>query len=85
MPVPRLLLIFSPLTVRWPCTYTALGALRPLKCSIAGQNSVWKVMMSLPMKCTCSSSGSAMYSVYEMPSPPSSMQRLSSRFFSEVK
>ena len=32
----------------------------PLNCSIAGQNSVWKVTMSLPMKCTCSSAGSAM-------------------------
>jgi hypothetical protein len=31
-----------------------LGTLRPLKCSMAGQNSVWKVMMSLPMKWYCS-------------------------------
>jgi hypothetical protein len=59
MPVPRLLLIFSPLTVRWPCTYTRSGALRPLKCSVAGQNSVWKVTMSLPMKWICSTSGCA--------------------------
>jgi hypothetical protein len=60
MPVPRLLLIFSPpLTVMKPCTNTWSGTLRPEKCSIAGQNSVWKVVMSLPMKCTCSSAGSA--------------------------
>ena len=59
-PVPRLLLIFSPLTVRKPCTNTALGTLRPLKYSMAGQNSVWKVMMSLPMKWYCSTAGSAM-------------------------
>ena len=59
-PVPRLLLIFSPLLmVRKPCTNTALGTLRPLKCSIAGQNSVWKVMMSLPIKWYCSVVGSA--------------------------
>ena len=33
------LLIFSPLfTVRKPCTNTLLGVLRPLKCSMAGQN-----------------------------------------------
>ena len=50
-PVPRLLLIFSPLfTVRKPCTKTLLGTLRPENLSMAGQNSVWKVMMSLPMK-----------------------------------
>jgi hypothetical protein len=41
-PVPRLLLIFSPPTVMKPCTNTWLGTLRPLKCSMAGQNSVWK-------------------------------------------
>ena len=57
MPVPRLLLIFSPLTVRKPCTKTLSGILRPLNFSIAGQNSVWKEMMSLPMKWTCSSVG----------------------------
>ena len=61
-PVPRLLLIFSLCTVRWPCTCTALGVRRPEKCSIAGQNSVWKYVMSLPMKCTCSVAGSAMNS-----------------------
>ena len=59
MPVPRLLLIFSPLTVRWPCTKTFVGTLRPLNFSIAGQNSVWKVTMSLPMKWICSTAGSA--------------------------
>ncbi len=60
-PVPRLLLIFSPLfTVMKPCTQILVGVLRPLNLSMAGQNSVWKVMMSLPMKWYCSSSGSAM-------------------------
>ena len=40
-PVPRLLLIFSPLfTVRKPCTKMLSGVLRPLNLSIAGQNSV---------------------------------------------
>ena len=60
MPVPRLLLIFSPLTVMKPCTLTCAGVLRPLNCSIAGQNRVWKYTMSLPMKCTCSTCGSVM-------------------------
>ena len=40
--------------------YTALGVLRPLKCRVAGQNRVWKVTMSLPMKWYCSSAGLAM-------------------------
>ena len=58
--MPRLLLIFSPLfTVRKPCTNTELGVLRPLNFSVAGQNRVWKVTMSLPMKWYCSSAGSA--------------------------
>ena len=43
-----------------PCTNTLSGVLRPLKCSMAGQNSVWTVTMSLPMKWYCSSSGAAM-------------------------
>ena len=34
-------------------------SLRPLNLSIAGQNSVWKVTMSLPMKWICSTAGSA--------------------------
>ena len=44
MPVPRLLLIFSPLTVMKPCTCTLSGTLygAPANFSIAGQNSVWK-------------------------------------------
>ena len=42
MPVPRLLLIFSPLTVMKPCTNTLSGTLRPENFSIAGQNRVWK-------------------------------------------
>ncbi len=54
MPVPRLLDIFSPLTVMKPCTFTASGVLRPANFSIAGQNSAWKYTMSLPMKWTCS-------------------------------
>ena len=51
--------VYAPTELKNP--FSALsGALRPLKCSIAGQNRVWKVTMSLPMKCTCSSAGSAM-------------------------
>ena len=82
-PVPRLLLIFSPLfTVRKPCTNTLLGVLRPLKCSIAGQNRVWKVMMSLPMKWYCSVVGSAMNSSKLSALPPADWPRpWSNRFF----
>ena len=40
-PVPRLLLIFSPLfTVKKPWTNTLSGVLRPLNFNIAGQNKV---------------------------------------------
>ena len=42
MPVPRLLDIFSPLTVMKPCTFSASGVLRPANFSMAGQNSAWK-------------------------------------------
>ena len=37
-----------------PCTQILVGVLRPLNFSMAGQNRVWKVMMSLPMKWYCS-------------------------------
>ena len=56
MPVPRDLDIFSPETVMKPCTKTFFGSLRFENSSIAGQNSVWKYMMSLPMKWYCSTS-----------------------------
>ena len=42
MPVPRDFDIFSPEKVMKPWTKTLSGVLRPEKCSIAGQNSVWK-------------------------------------------
>ena len=42
MKVPRLLLIFSPFTVRKPCTCTRLGRAKPAVFSMLGQNSVWK-------------------------------------------
>ena len=41
-PVPRDFDIFSPDAVMKPCTNTFVGVLRPEKCSVAGQNSVWK-------------------------------------------
>ena len=50
MNVPRDFDIFWPLTVRKPCAYTAVGIRMPAPCSTAGQNSVWKYTMSLPMK-----------------------------------
>ena len=42
--------IFSPSTVRKPWMCTFRGRLKPAALSIAGQNSVWKYVMSLPMK-----------------------------------
>ena len=48
--VPFDLDIFSPFTVRNPCTNTLSGPLKPAACSIPGQNRQWKRMMSLPMK-----------------------------------
>ena len=42
--------IFVPLTVRKPCANTLSGCLKPAPSSTAGQNSVWKYTMSLPMK-----------------------------------
>ena len=50
MNVPLLLDIFSPFTVRKPCTLTVLGSLKSAPMSMAGQNRRWKYMMSLPMK-----------------------------------
>ena len=52
MPVPRDFDIFSPSAVRKPWTNTLSGTLygAPANLSIAGQNSVWKYTMSLPMK-----------------------------------
>ncbi len=49
--------IFSPLTVRKPWMWTFRGRLKPAVFSIAGQNSVWKYVMSLPMKWCTSVSG----------------------------
>ena len=42
--------IFSPFTVRKPCTNTLSGVRIPATCNIPGQNRQWKRMMSLPMK-----------------------------------
>jgi hypothetical protein len=50
MKVPRDFDIFCPLTVRKPWQNTASGRRKPAPLSIAGQNSVWKYAMSLPMK-----------------------------------
>ena len=59
--MPRDFDIFSPdAMTRKPCTKTLFGVLRSEKRSIAGQNSVWKYTMSLPMKWYCSTSADAM-------------------------
>jgi len=50
MNVPRDFDIFAPSTVRKPCANTLVGVRWPENSSIAGQNSVWKYRMSLPMK-----------------------------------
>ena len=52
MNVPRDFDIFSPFTVRCPCTGIRSGCFRPAAHSIAGQNTAWKRRMSLPMKCS---------------------------------
>ena len=52
MKVPRDFDIFSPFTVRWPCTGMRSGRLSPAAHSMAGQNTAWKRRMSLPMKCS---------------------------------